>query len=85
KSFARIHRSNLINSGILPLTFENPEDYDGFKLGQMLMIEDAIEQIKEQVILVKNLDTKREYRAIGNFSELETEMLLCGGKINLSK
>ncbi|MBK5263111.1 MAG: aconitate hydratase, partial [Peptostreptococcaceae bacterium] len=47
KSFARIHRSNLINSGILPLTFENPEDYDGFKLGQMLMIEDAIEQIKE--------------------------------------
>ena len=85
KSFARIHRSNLINSGIIPLTFESPEDYDGFQLGQMLVIEYAAEQIKEPVILVKNLDTNREYRAIGNFSELETEMLLCGGKINLSK
>ncbi|MBK5245784.1 MAG: aconitate hydratase, partial [Peptostreptococcaceae bacterium] len=85
KSFARIHRSNLINSGILPLTFESPEDYDGFKLGQMLMIENATEQINEPVILVKNLDTKREYRLLGNFSELEIEMLLCGGKINLIK
>src|SRR5665648_23237 len=85
KSFARIHRSNLINSGIIPLTFESPEDYDDFKPGQMLMIEDATEQIKEPVILLKNLDTKREYRATGNFSELETAMLLCGGKINLSK
>ena len=85
KSFARIHRSNLINSGIMPLTFESPEDYDGFKLGQMLIIEDATVQIKEPVILVKNLDTKREYRAIGDFSALEIEMLLFGGKINLSE
>ena len=85
KSFARIHRSNLINSGILPLTFESAEDYDAFKLGQILIIEDATEQVKAPVILVKNLGTKREYRAIGNFSELETAMLLCGGKINLIK
>jgi aconitate hydratase len=85
KSFARIHRSNLINSGIIPLSFDSPEDYDGFKLGQMLVIEDAKSQIKGSCILVKNLDTKREYRTIGNFSALEIEMLLCGGKINLSK
>lgn len=85
KSFARIHRSNLINSGIIPLTFESPEDYDGFQLGQMLRIEDAINQIVEPVILVKNITTNREYRVIGNFSKLETEMLLCGGKINLNK
>lgn len=83
KSFARIHRSNLINSGIIPLTFENPADYDGFKIGQMLVIEDAINQIKSPVILVKNLDISREYNTIGHFSELEIQMLLCGGKINL--
>ena len=43
KSFARIHRSNLINSGILPLEFENPADYDDFNLGQKLVIENARE------------------------------------------
>ena len=36
KSFARIHKSNLINAGILPLTFVNAEDYDKIKLGDML-------------------------------------------------
>ena len=41
KSFARIHRSNLINSGILPLVFENPADYDTFELGDELVIENA--------------------------------------------
>ena len=47
KSFARIHRSNLINSGILPLVFEDPADYDDFKLGQNLVIENAREQVKK--------------------------------------
>ena len=44
KSFARIHRSNLINSGILPLVFENPADYDTFELGDELVIENAPQQ-----------------------------------------
>jgi len=84
KSFARIHRSNLINSGIIPITFENPADYDGFKLGQMLVIENATDQIKGPILIVKNLDTNRVYKAAGNFSELEIQMLLCGGQINLN-
>lgn len=82
KSFARIHRSNLINSGILPLVFENPSDYDDFKLGQKLVIYDIREQLKNPVITVKNLDTGNEYKVATNFSELETEMILAGGKIN---
>lgn len=85
KSFARIHRSNLINSGILPLVFENPADYDDFKLGQKLTIENAREQVKNPVITVKNIDTGKEYRVMTNFSELETEMILSGGKINQIK
>lgn len=82
KSFARIHRSNLINSGILPLVFENPSDYDDFKLGQKLVIDDIREQLKNPVLTVKNKDTGKEYKVATNFSELETEMILAGGKIN---
>jgi aconitate hydratase len=85
KSFARIHRSNLINSGILPLVFENPSDYDDFKLGQKLTIENAREQVKNPVVIVKNIDTGKEYKAKTSFSDLEAEMILSGGKINQIK
>ncbi|MGI6727588.1 MAG: aconitate hydratase [Anaerovoracaceae bacterium] len=85
KSFARIHRSNLINSGILPLVFENPDDYSDFKLGQKIVIENATEQIGNPVIIVKNADTGREYRTLPNFSEKEKAMIRAGGKINMIK
>ncbi len=85
KSFARIHRANLINSGILPIVFENPADYDEFKLGQKLVIDNVREQLANPVIVIKNADTGKEYRAVTNFSELETEMILEGGKINQIK
>lgn len=85
KSFARIHRSNLINSGIIPLVFENADDYDDFKLGDKLVIENAREQVKNQVLVIKNETSGREYRALTKLSELETEMILFGGKINLIK
>ncbi len=85
KSFARIHRSNLINSGIMPLIFENPADYDDFTIGQNLVIENAKQQIKEPIVIVKNLDNGREYRTLTNFSDLEINMILCGGKINSIK
>lgn len=83
KSFARIHRSNLINSGILPLVFENPEDYDDFELGQMLSIENAKEETTNHKIIVRNMETGKEYETIGNFTAEEQAMLLAGGKINM--
>lgn len=85
KSFARIHRSNLINSGILPLVFENPADYDDFSLGQTLIIEHAKEQVHSPIILVKNLETGKEYKTTTNFSSLDIEMILAGGKISQIK
>lgn len=85
KSFARIHRSNLINSGILPLEFENPADYDDFKLGQKLVIENAREQVRNPVMTVKNIDTGKEYKVKSSFSEMDMEMILAGGKINQIK
>lgn len=85
KSFARIHRSNLINSGILPLVFENPADYDDFELGDELVIENAPQQVKNETIQVKNVTKGKVYNTKPNFSDLEINMILKGGKINAIK
>lgn len=85
KSFARIHRSNLINSGILPLVFENPVDYDTFELGDELVIENAPQQVTQDTIEVKNLTKDLVYKTKPNFSDLEQTMILKGGKINAIK
>ena len=85
KSFARIHRSNLINSGILPLVFENPADYDTFELGDELVIENAPQQVTQDTIEVKNLTKDLVYKTKPNFSDLEQTMILKGGKSNAIK
>ena len=83
KSFARIHRSNLINSGIIPLVFENKDNYNDIEMNNHLYIENARIQIENNVVIVKNLDSGKSYRTLPNFSALEVEMILKGGKINL--
>ncbi|HOA42600.1 MAG TPA: aconitate hydratase [Bacillota bacterium] len=85
KSYARIHRSNLINSGIIPLVFANPEDYDDFSLDHRLRIENARQAVEDDNIIVKNLDTGKEYKTYGNFTPEERSILLAGGKINMIK
>jgi len=89
KSFARIHRSNLINSGIIPLVFENPGDYDDFSQGHKLVMENAIAQMHnaeaDNFITIKNITTGKDYRFAGNFSSKDVEMILKGGKINSIK
>ena len=85
KSFARIHRSNLINSGILPLVFEDPADYNLLRLNSHLKIENIIGQLDSGIIVLKDMDIDRDYRLINNFTDLEKEMILAGGKINLIK
>lgn len=85
KSFARIHRSNLINSGIMPLVFENPADYDDFKMGDKLVIENAPAQVKSGIVEVKNPATGKTYKTATHFSDLEIQLILKGGKINYMK
>ena len=89
KSFARIHRSNLINSGILPLVFANPSNYDDFEPWHELIIENAIAQVRNaasaKYITIKNITNNKEYQFVSNFSEQEVEMILKGGKINSIK
>lgn len=85
KSFARIHRSNLINSGIMPLVFENPADYNDFKMGDKLVIENAPAQVKSGIVEVKNPATGKTYKTATHFSDLEIQLILKGGKINYMK
>ena len=81
KSFARIHRANLINSGIIPLVFENHGDYDKLRLGAVLTIDDAPGQISAGTIVVKD-ETGASYNFLNTFTGPEKEMILSGGKIN---
>ena len=84
KSFARIHKANLINCGILPLTFKNPSDYDALSESDVLIIEDAPGQIKSGEIIT--IQTPRgEISAMLNVSKKEIKLLQCGGKINYIK
>jgi aconitate hydratase len=85
KSFARIHQANLINNGIIPLVFENPEDYDDIKEADELLIEDAISQVKRRTIKLKNLTKGKEYKMILDITPRQKEMIVQGGLLNLVK
>ncbi|MDR3304712.1 MAG: aconitate hydratase [Clostridiales Family XIII bacterium] len=83
KSFARIHRSNLINSGILPLVFEQHGDYDKMKAGGALVLADADAQIDRNIIIVNDKGTGAEYRFLNTLTDIEKRMIRAGGKINM--
>jgi aconitate hydratase len=85
KSFARIHRSNLINSGIVPMTFVNPADYNDFAIGQTLELNDAVSQMENDIISISNLETGKVYQVTASLTQPEKEIILAGGKINQIK
>lgn len=87
KSMARIHYSNLINFGIVPLTFADAGAYRQIQEGQQLSIPDiraAIEGGRESV-MVKNLSSGEEFEAAMNLSPRQREVLLAGGVLNWMK
>ncbi len=81
KSFARIHRQNLINFGILPLKFANVEDYD--KISQMDDIVVKIDKLKngEATLICGNESIK----LVHDMSDREVETCLMGGRLNSIK
>ncbi len=78
KSFARIHLANLVNFGIVPLTFKNPADYERIELGDK--IELVIGDLKGEVKL-KNLTKGFEIELSHTLSALDAEILKVGGKL----
>jgi aconitate hydratase len=83
KSFARIHRDNLVNFGILPLTFKNDGDYDRIKSGDILEIKGAKKALKENLpISVHNRTQNFDIETSYDFSKRERDILLAGGKLS---
>ena len=86
KSFARIHMANLINSGIIPMTFENEADYDAIDMNDELAIENAIEQVKKaDTIVVKNLTKNSQFNVKVTLSDRQVQMILAGGLLNFTR
>ncbi len=85
KSFARIHMANLINNGIMPLIFENEEDYNKIDTMDELLIEDTTEQVDKGIIIVKNKSKNEEYRMLLNVTDRQKKMIKAGGLLNLVK
>lgn len=86
KSFARIHRSNLINAGILPLTFENEADYDKISQGDLLSMPGVKACVENgQDIIIENKTTGDKITAKCELTERTKAIILAGGLLNYTK
>ena len=82
KSFARIHKSNLVNNGILPLTFVNEEDYEDIDMIDEIVIDNLLSQIENSVVLVENRTKNKTYKMQLMLSSRAIEILKAGGLLN---
>ena len=85
KSFARIHVANLINAGILPLTFENPADYDALQPGAQLRIDGIRAGMAAGSLVLTDTTAGRSYPVVCSFTERQQAILLAGGLLNYTK
>lgn len=84
KSFARIHRKNLINFGVLPLTFNDPSDYEKIGRDDELELTNLHKGLEvHEPLLVRNKTKNREYKLDHFFSDRERRALLAGSLISL--
>ena len=85
KSFARIHVANLINAGILPLTFKNPDDYDRINQGDELEIGGIYAAFESGIATLTDKTTGEKFELVCEFSERQRDMLLAGGLLKYTK
>lgn len=86
KSFARIHRANLVNFGIVPLTFVDAADYDGVEQGDELAIADISKTLGERpILMVENLSKGSWFEVRHDLSPRQIEIILAGGMLNYMK
>lgn len=83
KSFARIHRQNLINFGILPLEFEKEEAYDEIAQNDVLFIKQVRTQVSVNRIVVRSLTRNRDIETLCRLTEREKDIVLAGGLLNI--
>ena len=85
KSFARIHAANLINSGILPLTFKNAGDYDKISQGDNLTLNNVFSGMDSGEITLKNNTNGAEITLVCSFTERQKKILKAGGLLAFAK
>ena len=85
KSFARIHKANLINNGIIPMEFKNEADYDNIDLIDDLKMENIQTALETGVVKVNNLTKGTEFEATVDLTEKEIAVIRAGGRLNYVK
>ena len=85
RSFARIHQQNLANFGILPLVFQEEEDYDRIEEGDTLRLDGIRKALEEgaEEVRVRNLTREEDYRLSHQLSPRQRKMILAGSVLNL--
>ena len=85
KSFARIHVANLINAGIMPLTFKNPEDYDKLNQGDKLTLTNVFDGMDNGEITLKDETTGESFPLSCSFTDRQKAILKAGGLLEYTK
>ncbi len=85
KSFARIHVANLINSGIMPLTFKNADDYDKINQGDKLTLSNVFDGMDKGSIILKNETSGDEIELVCEFTDRQKKILKAGGLLAFTK
>ena len=84
-SYARIHRQNLVNAGILPLIFDSPEDIENISQGDILCIKNIYEGLRLDRFEVKNESKGAVFMARHGLSQRQVEIILAGGALNAAR
>ena len=79
KSFARIHAANLINAGIIPLTFNDPFDYELIEQGDEIVLKDLMEGVSTGRILMRDVTKNKGIRLKADLTERQRNILRAGG------
>ena len=85
KSFARIHVANLINAGILPLTFKNPDDYELLQQGDKLHLSNILEGMRVGELKLTNESTGTEISLVCDLTQRQMDIVTAGGLLNYTK
>ncbi|MBN1040581.1 MULTISPECIES: aconitate hydratase [Clostridium] len=85
KSFARIHKANLINNGIVPIEFKDSLDYEKINLVDELLIEDISDNLNTGVLKLKNLTKNSEFEVLVKLTLKEIDVIKAGGRLNYVK
>jgi aconitate hydratase len=86
KSYARIHRSNLINFGILPLIFKDQEQFEGIHQGDQIKIRDIrLSLEKDGSLEIENVTQQKVFQVSHQLNQREKEILLAGGSLNYAR